>query len=251
MMRPRAVRLLSVVVLAWLVSSCAGGMPKVPAKPEDVLARADEYLKKGKHLQAVALYQKFLEHYVGNERADYAQFKLGEAYLAGEEYELAAVEYQVLINNYGYSEWVDDALFQTGVCLWRQAPREERDQQKSNDALARFNQFLQTYPDSPHAPDARSYVRQINARMAEKGLTAARWYYRRHEPKAALIYCDKVIETYPDNEYWAQAVYLKGVILVDRGQNEEAIAQFTRLLEYPDEKLKRDALEQIKRARAE
>lgn len=251
MMRRSALRLVSVVVVAWLLSSCAGSMPKVPAKPDDVLARADDYLKKGKHLQAVALYQKFLEQYVGNERADYAQFKLAEAYLEGEEYELAAVEYQVLISNYGYSEWVDDALFQTGVCLWRQAPRKERDQQKAVDALARFNQFLQTYPDHPRAPDARAYVRQINGRLAEKALTAARWYYRRHEPKAALIYCDKVIDTYPDNEYWAQAVYLKGVILVDRGQNEDAIAQFTRLLEYPDEKLKRDALEQIKRARDE
>jgi outer membrane protein assembly factor BamD len=204
---------------------------------------------KGKHLQAVALYQKFLETYVGNERADYAQFKLAEAYLEGEEYELAAVEYQVLIVNYGYSEWVDEALFQTGVCLWRQAPRQERDQQKSMDALSRFSQFLQTYPDHPRAPDARAYVRDINARLAEKTLTAARWYYRRREPKAALVFCDKVIENYPGNRHWAEAVYLKGLILIDRAQNEEAIAQFTRLLDYPDDKIKRDAAEQIKRAR--
>jgi outer membrane protein assembly factor BamD (BamD/ComL family) len=92
-------------------------------------------------------------------------------------------------------------------------------------------------------------VRQINARLAEKALDAARFYYRRKEPKAALVYCDKVIENYPDNTYWAEALYLKGLILIDRGQNEEAIAQFTRLLEYPDEKFKRDAAEQIKRAR--
>jgi outer membrane protein assembly factor BamD len=238
-----------VLALAWLVSSCAGGMPKVPARPDDVLARADEELKKGKHLQAVALYQKFLESYVGHERADYAQFKLAEAYLEGDEYELATVEYQVLISNYGYSEWVDDSIFQIGVCLLRQAPRIQRDQQKAIDALSRFNQFLQTYPDSPRVPDARAYVRQINARLAEKSLISARYYYRRKEPKAALVYCDKVIENYPDNTYWAEAVYLKGIILIDRGQNEEAIAQFTRLLEYPDERLKRDAAEQIKRAR--
>jgi outer membrane protein assembly factor BamD len=238
------------LVLAWLTISCAGGMPKVPAAPDEVLARADDYLRRGKHLQAVALYQRFLESYVGNERADYAQFKLGESYLEGEEYELAAVEYQVLITNYGYSEWVDDAIFQTGVCFLRQAPRTERDQQKSIDALSRLNQFLQTYPDHPRAPEARAYIRQINARLAEKALESARWYYRRKEPKAALVYCDKVIENYPENEYWAEAVYLKGLILLDRGQNEEAIAQFTRLLEYPEDiSLKRDAEAQIKRAR--
>jgi outer membrane assembly lipoprotein YfiO len=248
-MRREAAVYLLVAGLAWWTASCAGGMSKVPAKPDDVLARADELLARGKHLQAVALYQKFLENYVGHERADYAQYKLGESYLEGEEYELAAVEYQVLITNYGYSEWVDDAIFQTGVCLWREAPRSQRDQQKSIDALSRFNQFLQTYPAHPRASDARSYVRQINARLAEKTLTSAHYYYRRKEPKAALVYCDKVIDNYPENRYWAEAIYLKGVILLDRGQNEEAIAQFTRLLEYPDEGLKRDAEAQIKQAR--
>ena len=238
------------LALVWLASSCASGVTKVPATPDAVLARADDYLKRGKHLQAVALYQKFLDSYVGHERADYAQFKLGEAYLAGHEYELANVEFQRLITNYGYSEWVDDAVFESGVCLWQQAPKPERDQQKSVDALSRFNQFLQTYPDSPRAPEARAYVRQINARLAEKSLISAKWYYRRREPKAALVYCDKVIDNYPDNTYWEQALYLKGLILIDRAQDEEAIEQFTRLIEATkDEALKRDAEAQIKRAR--
>jgi outer membrane assembly lipoprotein YfiO len=236
--------------LAFFLCSCAGGMPKVPATPDAVLERADEYLSRGKRTQAIALYQQFLDRYVGHERADYAQFKLAESYLAAHEFALAAVEYQVVVSNYGYSEWVDDALFQIGVCYWREAPRTARDQQKALDALSRFNQFLQIYPDHPRVPEARDYVRQIHARLAEKALASARWYYRRHEPKAALIYCDKIIENYPENIYWVDALYLKGLILLDRGQNDEAIAQFTRILEYPqDHRLKNDAQARIKEAR--
>lgn len=240
------------VLLAPLFASCAGSVSKVPATPEAVLKRADDYFNRGKHLQAVAMYQKFLDSYVGNERADYAQFKLAESYLQGNEYDLAAVEYQVLITNYGYSEWVDDAIFQTGVCYWREAPRAERDQQKALDALSRFTQFLTTFPDNPRAPAARQYVQDINARLAEKSLETARWYYRRHEPKAALVYCEKVITNYPENKNWEQAMYLKGLILVDRAQDQEAIEQFTRLIEATkDEALKRDAEAQIKRIRAQ
>lgn len=240
------------LLVVLLLSSCASGVSKVPATPDDVLKRADEYFNKGKHLQAVTLYQKFLDSYVGNERADYAQYKLAESYMQGREYELAATEYQILITNYGYSEWVDDAIFQTGVCYWKQAPRPERDQQKALDALSRFNQFLTTYPDNPRAPAAREYVRQINERLAHKSLESARWYYRRHEPKAAQIYCDKVINSYPDNKYWEQAMYLKGLILVDRAQDQEAIEQFTRLIAATkDEMIKRDCEAQIKRVRAQ
>jgi outer membrane protein assembly factor BamD len=239
-------------VLAAFLVSCASGVSKVPATPEAVLKRADDYFNKGKHLQAVQMYQKFLDSYVGHERADYAQYKLAESYVQGHEYELAAVEYQVLITNYGYSEWVDDAIFQTGVCYWRDAPRAERDQQKSLDALSRFTQFLTTYPDNPRAPAARQYVHDINARLAEKALEAARWYYRRKEPKAALVYCDKVINNYPENKYWEEAMFLKGVILIDRAQDQEAIEQFTRLIAATkDEGMKRDAEAQIERARSQ
>jgi outer membrane protein assembly factor BamD len=239
-----------VVVAAAMLGACAGGLPKVPATPETVLERADDLHRRGKNTQAAALYQAFVERYAGHDRADYAQYQLANCHFDLRDYALAAVEYQVVITNFGYSEWVDEALFQIGVSYWREAPKPARDQQKSVDALSRFTQFLQTYPESPRAPEARAYVRQINARLAEKAMTSARWYQRRHEFGAALIYCDKVIDTYPDNDAWVEALYLKGTILLARGENESAIAQFTRVLEYPEgHALKRDAQEKIRQAR--
>jgi outer membrane protein assembly factor BamD len=225
-------------------------MPKVPASPTAVLERADDYHKRGKEREAIALYTQFLERYPGHERADYAQFKLAESYFISREYPLAAVEYQLLISNYGYSEWVDESLFQLGVCSWEDAPKYPRDQQKSVEALSRFNQFLLTYPDNARSADARSYVRQINERLAQKAFTSAKWYYRQHEPKAAMVYCDKIIREYPDNEYWAEALLLKGQILADRGDTEGAIQQFTQILAYPgDLPQKKEAEQKIKEVR--
>ncbi|MCI0453254.1 MAG: outer membrane protein assembly factor BamD [Candidatus Latescibacteria bacterium] len=232
------------------VAGCVGGMPKVPATPAGVLERADDYHKRGKEREAIALYTQFLDRYPGHDRADYAQYQLAESHFQAREYALAAVEYQILVSNYGYSEWVDDALFQMGVCNWREAPKYPRDQQKANEALSRFNQFLQIYPDSPRASEARIYVREIHARLAQKAYSAAKWYYRQREPKAALVYCEKIIREYPDNEYWAEALLLKGQILVDRGDTEGAIQQFTQVIAYPgDLPQKKEAERRIKEAR--
>ena len=233
-----------------LMMGCVGGMPKVPASPAAVLERADDYLERGKEREAIALYTQFIERYPGHERADYAQFKLAESYFKSREYPLASVEYQLLINNYGYSEWVDESLFQLGVCSWEEAPKYPRDQQKSLEALNRFNQFLQTYPQHARAADARSYVRQVNERLAHKAYTAAKWYYRQREPQAALVYCEKIIREYPDNEYWAEALLLKGQILADRGDTEGAIQQYTQILAYPgDLPQKKQAESKIKEVR--
>jgi outer membrane protein assembly factor BamD len=237
------------VLWAGLVA-CAGGMPKVPATPEAVLERADDYLRRGKETEAIALYTQFLERYPGHERSDYAQYQLGQSHLQNHEFALAAVEYQILISNYGYSEWVDDAVFQVGVCNWSESPKYPRDQQKTNEALNRFNQFLQTYENSPLAPEARAYVREIHTKLAKKTLTSARWYYRQGEPAAAMIYCDKIIREYPDNPHWVDALILKGQLLLDRGENEEAIKQYTQVLALPgDLPQKRTAEAKIREAR--
>lgn len=239
------------LIVLWVacIGACAGGLPKVPATPEAVLQRADELQSKRKFAQSIALYETFLDRYAGHDRADYAQYQLGMSHFGAGDYPVAAVEFQVLMTSYGYSEWVDDALFHTGLSFWRDAPRPARDQQKSVDALSRFNQYLQTYPEAPLAPEARKYVTEIHTRLAEKALVAARWYQRRHEPKAAMIYCDKIIENYPGNDNWVEAVYLKGTILLALGRNEDAIAEFVRIRDYPsDHRLKRDAEARIREA---
>ena len=163
---------------------------------------------------------------------------------------MAAVEYQLLIANYGYSEWVDDAVFQLGVCAWSEAPKYPRDQQKSVDASDASTNSCSPIPTIPRAAEARDYVRRINARLAEKAYTSAKWYYRQREPKAALVYCEKIIREYPDNEYWADALLLKGQILVDRGDTEGAIQQFTQVIAYPgDLPQKKEAERRIREAR--
>ncbi len=242
--------LAGVCLLVVLLAGCVGGASKIPGTPDAVLARADQYFNKGNNVRAATLYQQFVERYAGHDRADYAQFMLAESHFRGHDYPVASIEYQVLISNYGYSEYVDDALFEMGVCAWRQSPRAERDQTKTQEALSRFNQYLQTYPDGPHAQEAKDYIRRINEKLAKKAYTAARWYYRQKNGKAAMIYCDKVIDDYPDNRYWAEALYLKGDILLRRGEKEEAIRQFTQVLAYPEDlPVKRLAQSKLKEAR--
>ncbi len=243
---------------AWLVAAailvsaagCGGGRSRVPASPEAVLARAQEYHQKGKRMQAATLYREFLDRYAGHDQADFAQFMLAEAYFEDSDYAIAATEYQILMSNFGYSEHVEDALFRIGVCYWRESPRASRDQKKSVDALSRFNQYKQMFPAGKYAAEVDGYIVQIHEKLAKKEFGAARWYYRQKNRTAALIYCDKIIENFPDNRYWAEALFLKGEILLRNGEKEEAIRQFTRVIEYPgDLQVKREAEARIRKAR--
>ncbi len=232
----RSVWLFGLVLMVSLyLLGCAGGMPKVPDTPEAVLAKADEYYEKNKFYQAQELYKAFISRYPGHDQSDYAQFMLAESYLGNREYPLAAVEYQILLSNYGYSEYVDDALFKIGLCYFYESPKPERDQQKAVDALSRFNQFLQTFPNSPLIPEVEDYIKQLNIKLAEKDFKNGYYYFRRKKLTAAMIYFDKVITNYPGNSFWAQSAYFKALILEDRGRDDEAIRHYVMVLTYPED----------------
>jgi len=232
------------------MSGCGGGVPRIPDTPDAILAKGDDYYQKGKFFQAQELYKAFLSRYPGHDRGDYAQFMLAESHFGKREFPLAAVEYQILMSNYGYSEYIDDALFKLALCYFHESPKSERDQQKARDALSRFDQFLQTFPNSPLVPEVNEKIELIHLKLAEKAFANGYYYFRRKKLKAAIIYFDKVIDNYPDNEYWARSVYFKARALEDRGEEEEAIRHYAILLTYPEDvSYKSDARKRLERLR--
>lgn len=230
----RSAAALTLALFCALSSGCAGGIPRIPDTPEDLLIKSDSYYQREKWYQAQELYKAFLARYPGHDRSDYAQFMLAESYYNNREYPLAAVEYQILMNNYGYSEYVDDALFKLGLCFYQQSPKYQRDQQMARDALSKFNQFMQTFPNSPLIPEVEKYVEEIHSKLAKKAFETGHFYFRRKKWTAALIYFNKVIDEYPNNEYWARSAYFKGLILEDRGDIDGAVRSYSRVLTYPE-----------------
>jgi outer membrane protein assembly factor BamD len=238
------------LALGVSISACGGGVPRIPDTPEAILVKGDEYFQKEKYFQAQEIYKAFLSRFPGHDRSDYAQFMLAESYFGKQEYPLAAVEYQILMSNYGYSEYVDDALYKVGLCYFYESPKSQRDQQKARDALSRFNQFLQTYPDSPLVPEVNEKIKLIHEKLAKKAFDNGYHYFRREKLKAAIIYFDKVIDNYPNNEYWARSVYFKARALEERGETEEAIRHYAIVLSYPEDlSYKGDARRRLERLR--
>jgi len=158
---------------------------------------------------------------------------LAETYFKEEEYPLAAVEYRVIVSDYGYSDYVDDAFFKEAVCSYQQAPKPQLDQTKSFEAYSRFKQFLQTFPNSPLVEEVNRYISLIHEKLARKDLLNAVFYMRRNHKDSAKIYLDKIIQNYPGNDYWAKAMYYKGEMLLEGGDEEGAASLFEEVLRYP------------------
>ena len=207
--------------------SCSGMyVAKNVASADEKLKIADRLFNKGKYEQAALEYKDFLATFAGDERCDYAQFRLAECYRMNGDYALAAIEYRILINDYGYSEYVDDAFFLEGLCIFRQAPRAERDQSKSYEALDRVNRFLNVFPNSPRKEEALKLLEEIKDRLGRKEFLNAILYFKKNKYKSALIYFDKVIKHYAGTVWETKSHYYRGVIKESEGDLEGAIGEY-------------------------
>ena len=229
------------VALAALAVSCGGPYkPKRIELPDRKLALADRLFEKGDYGKAAVEYKDFLATFAGDERSDYAQFRLADSYRLDEQYALAAVEYRILVSDYGYSEYVDDAFFLEAVCAFRQANRPERDQTKSHEALNRVNRFLQIFPTSPRRGEAEELRLAIHERLGKKDFLNAKLYYSMGRHEAALIYFDKVISSFPSTVWARRSHFYRGMIMKERGEREEAIRSLETLLGSPNDLPERD-----------
>lgn len=228
-------RLLLIFIALLVTASCGGSYKaKRVELPDQKLALADGLFEKSDYDKAAAEYKDFIATFAGDERSDYAQFRLAESYRLDEQYAIAAVEYRILVSDYGYSEYVDDAFFFEGVCAFNQTNRPERDQTKSYEALGRINRFLQIFPTSPRKEEAEEFRQRIHEQLGKKDFLNAKLYYSMGRHGAALIYFDKVIASFPSTVWAQRSHYYRGMIMKDRGDSEEAIISLETALREPD-----------------
>jgi outer membrane protein assembly factor BamD len=219
--------IVAALVMLVLAASCGGPYRARRVNlPNEKLAIADMLFERGKYADAVVEYKDFLASFAGDERGDYAQFRIAESYRLDGDYALAAVEFRIIISDYGYSEYVDDAFFLEGLCSYAQALRAERDQTKSFEAMNRITRFVQLFPDSPRRTEAETVLSEIYDRLGKKTFDAARLYHSKKRIVAAMIYYDKIVGSYPGTVWTGRSQYFRGVILEKRGERQEAIRAY-------------------------
>jgi tol-pal system protein YbgF len=100
-------------------------------------------------------------------------------------------------------------------------------------ALAQYQDFLKTFPDSDLAPAAQYYIGEI--------------YYTKKDYARARAAFDLVLEKYPENNKTPDAMYMKAMSLARAGDKASAIRELrTMLQKYPTGEIAEKARSQLK-----
>ena len=130
---------------------------------DNLLGFAQSLFREGDYLNAVHEYQRYLFLYPGTVEADFVQLHIAAAYQNMGRLDAAIKAYQLLIQNYPQSPFIQRARSNIAQCQLLNG--------NQATSITSLRQFLSDYPESELAPRAQFIIATIY--MNEKDWTAA------------------------------------------------------------------------------
>lgn len=249
-------RLVGVLLLAGAIAGCAQKTGSLPPGTVDadkfLFDRGTEAAKERKWIDAREYFRNLVDNYPQSPYRPDAKLALGDTYISEDTTEsllLGANEFREFLTFYPTHPRADYAQLQLARSFAEQMHAPERDQTATKDAIREIEIFLQRFPNSKLAPEARTLERQARDRLSEASYRVGFFYYRLKYYPGAIDRFREVLKTDPgftnrDAVYFhlAEALYRS-----NPPQKPEALPYYERLVkefeksEYLQEAQKRIA----------
>jgi outer membrane assembly lipoprotein YfiO len=131
--------------------------------------------------------------------APQAQFNVGQALEKQGKYGEAIVAYSGVVARYPADDIADDAQYQIGYVRLKETREGSYDRGGATKAREAFEDFVNRYPESEKAAQARENIKQLEGGSTKGSLQIAQFYDKTKQYKAAVIYYNEVIKSSPDS----------------------------------------------------
>ena len=178
---PRAAALLMASVLA----ACASGPKQPPVgtpEPDKFLfERGTEALDDRKWLTSREYFRQLTDTYPQSPHRADAKLGIGDTFggeRTPEAFVLAANEFREFLNFFPTHPRADYAQYKLGMTHFYQMRSADRDQTETKEAIKELSAFMERFPDSALAPEARARLRDARDRLGDSEWRVGLHYYR-------------------------------------------------------------------------
>ena len=171
--------------------------------------------------RAVEIFKKVVENAPYGKHAEEAQFRLGEALKKSERYEEAVTAFHKIVEDYPNSKLTTQAMYEESHCAYKASLRPAYDASATDNAIETFEKFTRRNKDPELAKRATATMKRLKDNVSEKSFRAAEFYEAQGKPKAAIIYYQDVIDSYPNSTFINQAKARIGVLKAKSAGKQE------------------------------
>ena len=155
--------------------------------------------------KAVEIFQAIVDDGPFSKYGELAQYKLGLANIALQEYEQAVSAFEQVISRYPESPLVDDARFQIAQASLKGTFKVGYDQSPTDLAMRELGTFLKEYPESELSNDAKARLQELKERRAQHEFQVGQFYERRKHLASARIYYEAIAQQFSQTSWGPKA----------------------------------------------
>ncbi|NWF54872.1 MAG: outer membrane protein assembly factor BamD [Syntrophaceae bacterium] len=190
--------LLSILLLMGF-SSCAWFAKKEPAtNPQAAYEEGMRLLEEKKYERSAEAFRKFKEDFPLSTYTPLAELRLADSLYFDKNYAEAIVLYEEFKKLHPVHPEIPYAIYQIGMCHFKQMLSIDRDQTVTEKALEQFRYVVENFPQSKYAPDAKTKMQLCQRHLADHEFSIGHFYYRMDHYRAALGRFEDIPKKYPD-----------------------------------------------------
>ncbi|MDD5291676.1 MAG: outer membrane protein assembly factor BamD [Candidatus Omnitrophica bacterium] len=155
------------------------------------------------YYHAIRIYKKIIENSPYGKLASLSQYRIAIILKNAGDFTEARKEFNKVISTYPDSEWAEAAKFQVAKTASLSSLQPDYDQEASNEARAKYEEFVKTHPQAELSQEAEKEIDTLTDRQAEKDFKVAEFYEKQKAYKSAKIYYEGIISGYPGSP-WAK-----------------------------------------------
>lgn len=249
---------LIVAIMGAIVLTSCNEYQKV-LKNEDVKAKydlAERYYNEGDFKRANRLFEQIAPKYVGKPQGERVMFFFANSYFNTKQYYLAGYQFERFIKSYPQSDKLQEASFLEGKSYYKMSPKYSLDQTDTDKALAKLQNFINTFPESEYFEEANNMAQELTTKKQKKQLEIAKQFDKLGEFNYPILISsmtafNNFITDNPGSVYREDAFYYRLKSAMTLAENsvdarkeeryEEALDYYKALLKsYPETKYKKE-----------
>ena len=213
---------------------------------------------KDNHVESQNTLKRLISKFPGSPHTEQALYEMGRSYIKQEKYREAIGTYDKLIAGFPNSATARRAMAERAIIYNTIGDRD--------NALKAYKEIIEKYPGSEEALVAAEDLKNIYVEMGRVDLfaefvastngmqpvessaidtltyIAAEKAYSRGELEEAKKAFEAYLQNHPAGAFRLNSYYYKGVICYNQGDEDEALANFEKVLEFPANQYREEAM---------
>jgi outer membrane protein assembly factor BamD len=202
------------LILFMLLLFACRSTPEVPkdiGTDEQAFTRAMELYRKKNYYDAKPAFTELRDKFPLSPYAVIAELRLADIHYFKEEYVEAIHFYEEFKRLHPSNPDVPYAIYQLGMCHFKQLETFDRDQTPAEKASTFFEYLIKNYPASPFTGSAMGYYKICRKSMLEHDYAIGRYYYKNKKYWAAKERFRDVLSQYAFIKNRDEVLYYLGL----------------------------------------